>query len=73
MQIVVKSGNMVFDDQTRAYAEYRVFAALAHCVRAIQRVTVALTEHRSVDGGVSTVCAVAVDLTTADQIGRAHV
>jgi ribosome-associated translation inhibitor RaiA len=62
MQIVVTSQVAALEDQTRAYAEYKVFSSLAPRARAIDRVEVLLAEQSSGQNGSETECAVTVHL-----------
>ena len=62
MQIVVTSQVAALEDQTRAYAEYKVFSSLASRAREIDRVEVVLAEQSSRQNGSETECAVTVHL-----------
>jgi hypothetical protein len=58
MQLTIRDVNHDFDQQTRAYAEYRAFAALAGCGTPIEEVTVTLAHHDAAGGTVA--CRIAV-------------
>ena len=58
MQLTVRDVNRDFDQQTRAYAEYRAFAALAGCGTPIEQITVTLAHRDAADGTVA--CRIAV-------------
>ncbi len=68
MQIVVTSQAAALEDQTRAYAEYKVFSSLAPRAREIDRVEVVLAEQSSGHGGAEMECAVTVDLADGDSV-----
>lgn len=62
MQIVVTSQAAALEEQTRAYAEYKVFSSLAPRAREIDRVEVVLAERSSSQHGAEIECTVTVHL-----------
>jgi ribosome-associated translation inhibitor RaiA len=62
MQIVVTSHIAALEEQTRAYAEYKVFSSLAPRAREIDRVEVVLAEPSSGQNRPGMECAVTVHL-----------
>lgn len=70
MQIVVTSHVAVLEDQSRAYAEYKVFSSLAPRAREIDRVEVVLAVQSSGPNGADIECAVTVHLADG---GAEHV
>jgi ribosomal subunit interface protein len=68
MRIAVTSLNLAFDDQTRAYTEYKVFSALAEFARGIDHVEVILSEQPSLHRRFDTACDVHVTLTAAASV-----
>jgi len=66
MQLTVRDVNRDFDQQTRAYAEYRAFAALAGRGEPIEQVTVTLARRGGPAGTVA--CRIAVRLCSGEPI-----
>lgn len=60
MRIDVRSTEGGFDDQTRAYAEFRIFAAMARFSRDIEEATVTLAQPSGVGRAIR--CAVSITL-----------
>lgn len=60
MRIEVRDHQQRFDDQTHAYAEYRVFSSLARLSDSLRSATITLTSEEQGGAGGGIVCTVAV-------------
>ena len=66
MQLTVRDVNHDFDQQTRAYAEYRAFAALTGRGQGIEQVTVTLANQDA--PGAAVACRIAARLCSGELI-----